>query len=62
MFHRRRAWSEESPDITTVWALRGDGGGVTFADGEQQVGISGVELELVDGVSMTNVVLQQTQL
>lgn len=34
------------------------GSKVTFADRQQQVGISGVKLELIDGVSMTHVVLQ----
>lgn len=37
--------------------LRG-GSKVTFADRQQQVRIPGVKLQLVDGVSMTDVVLQ----
>lgn len=31
---------------------------LTLADGEQQVGVSGVELELVDGVAVAHVVLE----
>ena len=36
-------------------------GGRTFADGEQQVGVAGVELELVDGVPVTYIVLERPQ-
>lgn len=31
---------------------------LTLADGQQQVGVSGVELELVDGVAVAHVVLE----
>lgn len=37
----------------------GDGGSkATFADRQQQVWIPGVKLQLIDGISMTNIVLQ----
>lgn len=44
--------------ITTASVLKASGSTVTFADRQQQVWIPGVKFQLIDGISMTDVVLQ----